>query len=302
MKNLCYLIFFLVINSGMATAQNYIDLVKFDYAVTPANEFKNSTAATTLQEMNGELNVPIRLNDQLTFLTGLTYEYNSATFNPGRTTESVFGTMLKLGANIKHSSNWSGTYVLLPKISSDLKKITHHDFQIGAYALMQYAKSTHLNYKFGVYANADLFGPFIVPLLGVYYLSSNEKLEVKAVLPVNADINYSIAKDARFGFSFKGQVRSYHLNSPIGSEQNRYLVKSTNDLYAYFQYGLNNGLNFQLAFGRSLARSYRIYDEKVNLGMPLYYAGDKRTQLNTDFSDGWLVKFALFYRLKLEQN
>ncbi len=249
--------------------------------------------------MNGETTVPIKLNDQFTFLTGLNYESNTASFNPGRKVETIFGTTLKLGANIKHNANWSGTYVLLPKLSSDLKTISNQDFQIGACALMQYSKSTHLNYKFGAYVNADLFGPFIVPLLGIYYQNSTEKLEFKALLPVNLDLNYVIAKNTRIGFSFKGQVRSYHMNTPIEYEQNRYLVKSTNDLYAYLQYGFNNGLNFQLAFGRSLARSYRIYEEKVDFGMPLFYAGDNRTQLNSDFKDGWLFKLALFYRLKI---
>lgn len=294
-----YLIFFLLFLSGMASAQNYIDLVKFDYAATPSNRFENSTNTTNLQEINGELTVPLRVNDQFNFLTGLTYEYLSVGLNPGRETESVTGITLKLAANIKHNSNWSGTYMLLPKLSSDLKEVNHQDFQVGGVALMQYTKSTHLNYKFGVYGNADLFGPFIVPLLGIYYLNSSEKLEVKAVLPLNVDLNYNIAKGARLGLNFKGQVRSYHLNTPIGLEQNRYLVKSTNDVYAYCQYGLNNGLNFQLAFGRSLARSYRIYDEKVSLGIPLFYFGDTRTQLNSDFSDGWLFKFSLFYRLKI---
>ena len=293
------LIFFLLMNYKTASAQNYIDLMKVDYAVTPTTGFKNSTTSTHLQEVNGELTVPVQIKDQCTFLTGLMYEYNSASFNPGRKTESVSGITLKLGANIKHNSNWSGTYMLLPKISSDLKKLTHQDFQVGGIVLMQYTRSTHLNYKFGVYSNSDLFGPFIVPLLGFYYLNSNERLEVKALLPLGADVNYSIANGARLGLNFKGQVRSYNLNTPIAAEQNRYLAKSTNDIYAYFQYGLTNGLHFQLAVGHSLARSYRIYDEKVSFGMPLLYFGDTRTQLNTDFSDSWLLKFSVFYRLKI---
>jgi len=42
-----------------------------------------------------------------------------------------------------------------------------------------------------------------------------------------------------------------------------------------------------------------MYDEKVSLAMPLAYFGDNRTQLNTDFSDGWIYKFTAFYRLKI---
>jgi len=286
--------------SGMATAQNYIDLVKFDYAIAPDNKFDTTESTTTLHEMNGDLTIPIKINDNFAFLTGVTYENVTASFNTNRAEESMMGLTLKLGANVKHNSKWSGTYMLLPKLSSDFKKISNHDFQFGGAVLMKYTKSDHFNYKFGVYSNSELFGPFIVPIFGLYYLNPSDKFEAKVLLPLAVDLNYSITKSVRFGLNFKGQVRSYNVNTPVGTEANRYLTKSANDIYAYCQYGTKKGLNFQLGFGRSVARSYRMFDEKVSMGLPLVYFGDNRTQLNTDFSDGWLLKVAAFYRLKLD--
>jgi len=43
--------------------------------------------------------------------------------------------------------------------------------------------------------------------------------------------------------------------------------------------------NLQFGAGRSIARSYRIYNEIVPFAMPLIYFGSKRSQLNADFSD-----------------
>ena len=286
----------------MSIAQNYIDLVKLDYAITPVNTFDTTTATTTLQEINGDLTVPIAINDRFAILTGVSYENFSASFNPGRKVESMTGITLKLGANIIHNKRWSGTYMLLPKVSSDLKKVSNRDLQLGGAVLMKHTKTDHFNYKLGVYANSELFGAFIVPIFGFYYLNPSEKFEAKVLLPLSVDINYSISKGARFGLNFKGQVRSYHVNTPLGTETDRYLEKSANDLYAYFQYGTKSGLNFQMGFGRSMARTYRIYDEKVSFGMPLFYFGDNRTQLNSDFSDSWLFKVAIFYRLKLKET
>jgi hypothetical protein len=283
----------------VATAQEYIDIFKADYAITPLNTFDSTAATTRLQEINGDLTVPIKINDRFAFLTGITYENASASFDSSRRKESVTGLTLKLGANIKYSSKWSGTYMLLPKVSSDLERISKRDFQFGGAVLMKYEKSDHFNYKFGMYANKELFGTFIVPILGFYYLDPSEKFEAKVLLPLSVDLNYSITKSFRFGLNFKGQVRSYNLNTSLGTEADRYLAKSANDLYAYFQYGTKSGLNFQLGFGHSVARSYRVYDEQVSLGVPLGYFGDNRTQLNSDFSDGWLFKVAVFYRLKL---
>ena len=285
--------------SGSAFAQDYIDLVKIDYANTPSNTFDNKAATTTLREINGNLTVPIVLNDKFSFLTGVIYENISASFNPGRAEESLTGITLKLGANIKHNSKWSGTYMLLPKISSDFEHISNRDFQLGAAVLMKYIKTDHFNYKFGVYGNSDLFGPLLVPLFGFYYLSPSKKFEAKVLLPLSVDFNYSISKSTQFGLSFKGQIRSYNLNTPIANEADRYLVKSSKDLYTYIQYGTKNGFNFKLGLGRSLGRSYRIYNEKISFGLPLVNIGDNRTQLNTDFSDSWLFKASVFYRLKL---
>lgn len=279
--------------------QNYIDLFKADYAISSPSSYDTSSAEVNLREVNADFTLPIVLNDKATFLTGLSYELTTGSFNPFRPKESVTGLVLKLGANINHGSKWSGTYMLLPKISSDLKKIGRDDFQIGGVALMKYTKSDNFNYKFGLYANTELFSTFLVPILGIYYLSPSEKFEAKVLLPLSVDLNYSLTDKARVGFNFKGQVRSYNLNAPLFSETDRYLARSTNDLYTYFQYSMNNGINVQLGVGRSVARSYRIYNERVDFAMPLVYFGNERSQLNTDFSDSWLFKVSAFYRLDL---
>ena len=294
-----FLIFAIVTLSTLSYSQKYIDLVKFDYAISSPSSYDTSDAEVNLQEVNGDLTLPIVINDNTAFLTGITYELTKGSFNPFRENESVTGITLKLGANISHNDRWSGTYMVLPKISSDLKKIGKDDFQIGGVALMKYTKSDHFNYKFGLYANTELFSTFLVPILGFYYLSPNDKFEAKVLLPLAVDLNYSFNEKARVGFNFKGQVRTYNLNEPLFSETDRYLARSTNDLYTYFQYGLKNGINIQLAAGRSVARSYRIYNEKVDFAMPLVYFGSQRSQLNTDFSDSWLFKVSAFYRLKL---
>ncbi len=298
MEKVCIALIIFFLRSTLL-AQNYIDLSKVDYAFSSPSSYDTSSAKVNLREMNADLTLPIVVNSHSTFLTGLSYEYTKGSFNPFRKKESVTGLTLKLGANIQHNERWAGTYMLLPKISSDLKKINVEDFQIGGVVLMKYTKSDHLNYKFGLYANSELFGPFLVPIFGFYYLNPSQKFEAKVLLPLAIDLNYSFTQKSKVGLNFKGQVRTYNLNEPIFNENDRYLARSTNDIYTYFQYGLKNGINFQLAAGRSLARSYRIYNERVDFAMPLVYFGNKRSQLNTDFSDSWLLKFSVIYRLML---
>lgn len=293
------LIFIISVWPYIASAQDYIDLARFDYSASSSNTFIGSTASTVLREMNGNLTLPIVVNDSFAVITGVTYENVTATFDPDRSKESMTGLALKLGANVKHNSKWSGTYMLLPQISSDLEKIGSRDFQLGGVVLVKYNKTDHFNYKFGLYGNSEQFGPFFVPLFGFYHLSQNKKFEANVLLPLSVDFNYSVAQDVRFGLNFKGQIKSYNVNTLVGTETERYLTKAAKDLYTYFQYGFENGLQIQLGFGRTLGRTYLMYDEKVSLGMPLVYFGDNRTQLNTEFDDGWLFKVSAFYRLKL---
>ena len=295
-----FLLFISICIVGAVNAQKYIDLVKFDYTMTPPNPFDSSNLSTKMQEINGDFTLPISINDNVTFLTGVTYENTIASFDPGRDIESVQGITLKLGTNIKHGSGWSGTYMLLPKISSDFNQISRQDFQIGAAVLMKYEKSENFNYKFGGYYNGELFGPFFVPIFGFYYLSENEKFEAKALLPLSVGLDYKFVGNLSAGLTYRGQIRSYDMGTPYGTETERYLARSTNEAYMYLQYGMKNGLHFSVHGGRSIGRSYRVYNEKVPFAMPLIYFGDDRTQLNTDFSDGWLFKIAAFYRLKIK--
>lgn len=286
----------------LSFAQQYIDLAKFSYATSSQNSFDTGTKKTRLNEMNGDLTLPIVLNDKATFLTGITYESINASFNPNRARETLIGLTLKLGGNITHNEKLSATYMFLPKISSDFKEISGRDFQFGGVILMKYEKSKNFNYKFGAYSNSELFGPFLVPLFGLYYLTPSEKLELKLLLPLAGNLNYALTKNTSIGINFKGQIRSYNLNTPFGLEESRYIGRSTNEATTYLNYDLKNGINLKASFGRSIARSYRAYNEKVTFGMPLIYFGDNRTQLNTDFSDSWLFQIEVYYRLNLKIN
>ena len=290
----------LFVVSENTNAQEYIDLFKSDYTISPSNSFDSSTAQTNVQEINGDLTVPVKISDRFAFLTGITYENITASFEPGERSESVTGLTLKMGANLKHNSKWSGTYMFLPKVSSDLEQIGRRDFQYGGVVLMKYTKSKNFNYKFGMYANKELFGTFLVPIVGFYYKSPSDKFEAKVLLPLSVDLNYSMTNSFRVGLNFNGQVRSYNLNDSQPNDRNAYLTKSTNEVMTYAQYSTKKGINFQLGVGHSIARSYRVFDEKVTMGMPLVYFGDDRRQRNTDFSDGWLIKASVFYRLNFK--
>jgi hypothetical protein len=288
MKTVALILAFCLIK--FASGQNYIDLFKADYAINQNVYFDSAQVKTRLQEVNLDVTLPIVINKNFALLTGFSYELSNAIFSPLGSAFSVQGATLKVGANIKHNTKWSGTYMLLPKLATDFTNLTKRDLQLGGALLMKYEKHKNFNYKFGAYANSELFSTFVVPIFGFYYLDRKEKLELKVLLPLAGNLNYALTKKVAIGLNFKGQIRSYNLN---GNTAN-YLARSTNDATAYVQYGFKNNLHFQLGIGRAIARSYREYTEKVNFALPLTYFGDTRTQLNQDFEDSFYLKFGVF--------
>ncbi|MEJ0030035.1 MAG: DUF6268 family outer membrane beta-barrel protein [Bacteroidota bacterium] len=180
---------------------------------------------------------------------------------------------------------------------SDFKGFTKNDFQFGAVALLKYIKNERLSYKVGMYYNSERFGPWLVPLAGLYYRSSDKKIEANLTLPLLADINYSLRKKFAVGFNFSGQVRTYNL-SMIANGKDAYVARSVNELFAYVRLSIAESVILQLRGGRSVGRHYRMYDnqEKVTLGLPLAYFGDHREQLNDDLKDGWVCQVILLYR------
>ncbi len=288
-----------VLLSHSLLAQDYVDLVKLNYNNTSQNNFENSNAKTRVEELDLEVTLPIVLNNSTNLLTGLIYERIQTKLFEDESEETFSSISLKIGLNKTHSAKWSGTYMLLPKLASDFNHISNKDFQLGAVALLKYKKNENMLYKVGLYANSELFGPWFVPLLGLYYLSPNKKFEANLTLPISADINYAVHKNVAMGMNFYGQIRSYHLTKLSTTGNDGYVARSTNELFGYLKFNLTKSLNIQTKVGHSIGRYYRVYDEddKISFGIPLHYFGDNRQQLNTDFKDGWVFQLMLVQRL-----
>ena len=300
-----FLFLLLLLISHTISAQSFVDVVKFRYANTPLNQFDSSQSDTRIQETGLDLTYPILLKSGNAFVTGLTFQNIKTKVNPvNHDLTSVYTVLLKFGMNINHGEKWTGTYMLLPKLSSDLKNISAVDFQFGAYVLFKYAKRKNLKYQFGMYYNSELFGPFFVPLLGLYYMSPDNKLEVNASLPVWADVNYRFKDWFRIGFSFSAFVRSYNINDTQFTENGEYLVKSSNEPMLYLQFEPLKSIIIQTKLGYSIGRRYRIYDEKdkVTFGLSAFRIGDDREQLNSDFKDGLIFEVRLLYRFHIKSN
>lgn len=302
--NKSILILLYCLNTIFIFSQNYVDLLKLNLNTTNLNTFDSSSSKTQVNELMLDFTIPIKLNEKTSLISGLIYEnIQTKLFEDGNV--KTFGsTTLKVGANKLINDRWSATAVLLPKIASDYKSISGKDIQFGAIGIMKYKKSDNKNFKFGLYYNSELFGPFFVPMIGMYYLSPNKKFETNIMLPLQADVNYKLIPFINFGLNFNGQIRSYHLTDVTPSFKSTYIARSTNELYAYLKFNTTKNISITIKVGQSIGRTYNVFDEgdKVTFGLPATFIGGKRQQLNTNFSYGMIFQATLLYRFNLEKK
>ncbi len=278
-------------------SQNFIDLLRIEFASSPGNAFKSGTGSSDIQEWTADVTVPIVFSAKNTLLTGFLYEHIDASLYAHQQKVSVSTLNLKLGLNQTYSETWSASYILLPKFSSDLKQYNAADFQFGVAALFKRVKSQNLNFKFGVFFNTDRFGPFVTPLLGFYY--QKEKWEANILLPRTVDINYRAARSLRLGLRFNGSIRSFNLNLPFNNTE-QYLAISNTEISTYLGWSFGR-INCVGSIGYSIGRNYRTYarDDRIDLSISLIKLGDERQQLNSDIQDGLVFKLAAMYRLPI---
>lgn len=291
-----YIFFFSVLTfiSCPCLSQEYVDLLHIQHSQSIGKADAISLTKTNFSESSVDVLFPIQLDSTKAIITGAVGErtyFNDRTGNP----IMVYGLMLKAGMNLKHGKNWSGTYILLPRIASDKIEFNSKTFQLGGLVLMKRTYSDAFNFKFGVYTNSEFFSPFIVPVVGFYY--QKNRWEMNFTMPISADINYSVKKNLlAVGFRYDGIARSYLRYNTA----NRYIEKANNELGPYARLNFKEW-NIRIMAGHSLWRKFGEFEssDKADLALPSFKLGNNRSPLYKSALDELLLKFSLTYRLAI---
>ncbi len=223
----------LLFNLGLI-AQNYADIFRVNLNTSPLYKFKNDSSSTRLNEALVDANIPIKIKPNAAIITGFIYDGIQTKLFPDQDYFTLSGFTLKAGLTGKLNEKWSGTLVLLPKVAANKFQSWNNDmFQVGTMGFLKYKKNDNLNYRFGAYVNSDLFGTLLVPILGFYYISPNQRFETTIMIPFSADINYKFTSQFHIGAAFNAQIRTFFLSGIAPENNNAYVTKSTNELFAY---------------------------------------------------------------------
>ncbi|MDC3136552.1 hypothetical protein OBA44_03170 [Bacteroidota bacterium] len=286
---LCYVI--IVPNTF---AQNYIDLFELE-SFYSNRVLENSDDQIKLNSYNINAIVPLFNGNTSSIALSLNYD-NLETENESDKYFKVFSFATNLVFSKSHNEFLTVRYILMPKLLGNPSKTNTKVTQLGFAALANKLLNETANISYGFLYNNQLFGPFIVPLIG-YYTKVND-IEVNILLPQNMDVNYKVNPNIFIGLKFNGKMNSYALESnAFGLNQNTYLSANENQLGTYLDYNYKN-FHFSIFGGYSFMSSYKIYSDldRTNLSLFMLKFGDNRYQLNDDLKNGFVIKSSVYYR------
>lgn len=292
----------LLLSGLLSQGQQYVDIFSVSYGFTPPTGYENGEGNSRVTHADINLTLPIPLNERTNLIIGLTGILNRLRLDPAATEiNTLYNINTPVGINRIYTNGWSGTHVLMPRLSSSFEN-SRLGFQLGMAHLLQKSFSPTRSFTFGLYTNTEEQGLLLVPLLGYYFLTPDEQWEFNLLLPARADINYGLGPRSRVGLTYDGLGSSY----AIDSEQfgKAYVQRVSNELAGYLRYDLNKSFLLALRVGYSFFRSYRVYDseDRVNISIGNIFFKDPRTVLNTSIKDGFIFKLRLVYRFHLRPN
>jgi hypothetical protein len=284
---------------GFASAQNYLDLARLNVSNTSMETLEGDRAIheTNITNFNFEFLYPTPINDKTILITGITVENTGLSLTAETSSESLTMTRINLGAKISHSSNWTGTYLLLPKIASNFEDLGGADFQFGAIALLEYRHKNRFRTKYGLYSSSEEFGAIITPLLGIYYRTPNSKFYIDAALPIRMEANYSLTKKLSLGADLRTSIKSYNLGG-----MDEYVQEESIRFGFYAGYSMLNDQLILRAKAGLDTTDYGWYDADQTVGaqvLTIALGGDDRTRKNNEFDSSIFVGFDIIYRLDL---
>lgn len=265
--------------SAIAFAQKSTDLFTQDF-----NKSKNLTLVRT------NLLIPLVLNEKNVFISNLSYQI-------AKTDLSLKETNLALGLKHQFKNNWNVNILLLTRNRTTGDFSGKDSWQMGAISIAEKKYSDSLKLNFGAYVNNELFGPFVVPILGVYW-KPNNKIELNCKLPLKLKAMYALNQKNSLGIYYKGIVSSYFSQS-VASTNNKYQSFAYNEVAALYEFEPIKSFIFQFKAGYFLGTNLYTYtiDQKLPLTLSVFKFNDRRTLTSNSKLNSPYIGISFIYRV-----
>lgn len=176
---------------------------------------------------------------------------------------------------------WTLQLGAIPRVNSEGLTFSGDVFQFGGIIVANYARKPSLKYRFGVYANKEFFGLFVMPLAGIDW-KMNDRDYLFGLLPGRLTYEHKLSDKLYWGGNFRFVTNSYRLAD--GS----YLRIDDNQLSAYMDCYVAKRVVITGEAGYGIFRNLRTGE-----GYNKNYTRDY------DWGDGMFIKLNAAYRIRL---
>ncbi|RVT78255.1 hypothetical protein EOD40_03175 [Flavobacterium sufflavum] len=251
--------------------------------VRHTNAFKNNQYGTSLfqiSEISSELPIKIKNNNYL-FVSPF-YSNNQITLEDTDFQSSTIQS-LRLPMGLITSigeSKWSLTLLTILSWNGE-KLFTDDNFQFGTIVFTTFSKKTNKKIRFGIYANKEFFGWFVIPLAGLNW-QINDSNYIFGLLPGRLSFEHKWNTKFYGGLTFRAPMNSYRINNQ------QYITLYDNQLSLFLDYYLTKPICITIEPGWSLFRKIRTSTIENNIKIN-----------ETSRVDGSFIKLSAAYRFKL---
>lgn len=265
--------------------QSYLDVAGVTYSYQQPFGNKEQPGFNTINHVTAFLNAPLKINKDYLLLTPNMEFYDVRIDNkliPYRSGQFTISWLHQW-----KNERWNTAFVAITG-SNAVKQdwFKQNALQAGGAILNTFTKNKDLKFKFGVYGNAEFFGPYFLPLLGIDW-NITSRLGLYGILPSYLFLEYKIIPDKFHGKLFvDAETISYRNKSRQFFRVNDNHIKMISDFY------LTKQIVLSAEAGHSFLRDFKGGERKDG----------KTTQYNLDYHDDYLVRMGLYFRVSTESK
>ncbi len=277
LRNLCLIICALFFTARLF-AQPYVDPLQVRYMYALENKHPVATPYTHLYAGS---DLPIKLKGGT--ILWLNPYFEQWSIDSAETKEiypTVQSLVLPVGLIMPFpESKW--TLTVIPFVKSNGEELlAENTFQYGGIVLAGFERNPNQKIRFGVYANTEFFGLYILPLLGANW-RIDDRNYLFGVLPGRLTYEHKINERFYSGFTFRSPTTSYRFSN------GEFIRLNDNQLSLFVDYYFTRHFCITLEPGFGVLR-------KIRTGI------NKQEYLTqVDWGDGPFIKLSAAYRIRL---
>ena len=292
--------------SSMLHAQNSIELLNVgvrygfpsDVAAPPEGQKASEDA------LNATVRIPIRLGDKWIWYNLISAnKYRIISTVPDSTgvlnNPDLTGIIFQTGGIYRLNEKQALHLIFSPRYMVGTGMQSSRAWQAGGIALFEHRFHDRLLMRFGALYSGERFGPLLVPLVDLNWVSTSGKWSISGLLPIYGRINRHLSARTTAGLSFFGLVTSYSLDDRYNQG---YMERVSIDITGFVRYKVAGNWHVEAKLGYALGRKYAQYgpDDKVPFRLSILKFGDERPEpKNITVKDGLLAEFRMVYDLPL---